>query len=304
MIYKKLLPLLLTLLLGACTGSPAPAPTESESLTETPTETPAETPTETPTEAPVETTSQTEERVLITDSFGCTIDAASLGYDITVSGDDYIFTDYFGNEVVLSDKYREEGNKIDFYYDFVYLTISDGTLYDSRVSPQAFTDDARKNQPEKTFFRAEAGDSFEGLTLTEASSRYWLQENSPVYSWARFDGKLTLKGYACIDLDYQSGYIYFVPLDGEWEGLPMAWRNPEAFHYGIQVGGEEFEVTGNLPILCLGEADEYEIDLSPIPTDGTYAIVQVTLTDIVLRGVDGDLGGSSNFARITEITAV
>ncbi len=288
MFRKKLLPLLLTLLLGACAGSPAPAPTETETLTEMPTETPAETPTDTPTEAPTETTSQTEERVLITDGYGWTIDAASLGHDITISGDDYIFTDCFGYEVVLSDKYLKGDDKINFYYDFVYLTINGGTL---------------KNQLDEAFFRAKVGDSFEGLTLTKAGSVYWLQLDSPVQSWARFEGDLTLKGYVCIDLDYQGGKnIYFHPLDGEWEGLPMVWRDP--FINIIQAEGEETEVICNSPFFCLGRTDEYEIDLSPIPTDGTEALVQVTLTDISLRGSDGDLGGSSNLARITEITAV
>ncbi len=284
MIYKKLLPLLLTLLLGACTGSPAPAPTESESLTETPTETPEET----PTEAPAETTSQTEERVLITDSFGCTLDAASLGYDITVSGDDYIFTDYFGNEVVLSDKCRLEGAYDLFYYDFVYLTISDGTL---------------KNQREEGFFRAEAGDSFEGLTLTETRSLYWLHEDSPVYSWAKLDGELTLMGYVWTDLYEGNEKIWFLPLDGEWEGLPMVWLDYQIDI--IQAEGEEDEVVCNSPFVCLGEVDEYEIDLSLIPKlDETEALVQVTLTDIGLCGSGADLPNVTNSARITEITAV
>lgn len=196
------------------------------------------------------------------------------------------------------------------FSDFVYLSECSGESYNSYDNPEKFidgeaisvADDSKTSDYKQAFKGAKYGD----LTLTETSVTYQQVKDKSyiVRQSASFDGKLTLKGY----IGYNSGKseepytlkgeITFIPCGGEWHGLPII------FNSGLSYWSEgDFHIETSAPVLRLGVIDDYDFDVSLIPSD-SVACVEVSISDIKLNYCDSDLGTVKNTARLVEISGL
>lgn len=234
--------------------------------------------------------------------------------------------DEYGNNIDLSSARIEENpvlpsEKLYGTDGFAYLAVCDGKAYSSLESPEMFEDGKEELLPGKTwqfeYSRVKEGTAFKDLTLSEASTDYYLQpsflsgaddketadsrKNICLVSRtaASFDGTVTLKGYITksnSEIGYKEvGELDFFPADGEWEGLPFIM-----YGWGGSWANDVFSVAMNAPSFRLGIADDYSLDLSAIPDDESAILAEVTLTDITLIGYDSNFGQSTNSAVLTD----
>lgn len=184
---------------------------------------------------------------------------------------------------------NSQGGLIEYKLDgYAYLTTADeNNSSDSQQSSFSLTD---------------IGSKIGNLTLTKASvtysyrqDKYCIADNS-----AAFDGTITLKGNIRIningDVNIQPGEITFQAAEGEWNGLPVIWS------------GDYFDENGKLcsvisapPFLSLGMTEDYELDTSLIPDDGSFKEVEITITELSLSGIDPNRASSKSSARLLEI---
>ncbi len=196
------------------------------------------------------------------------------------------------------------------FSDFVYLTECSGESYNSYDNPERFADgetmSAVGDLKATDYKQVSKGTRYGGLTLTEASVTYQQVKDKSyiVRQSAVFDGELTLKGY----IGYNSGKteepytlkgeITFIPCDGEWSGLPIIYGS------GLGYWSEgDFQIETSAPVLRLGVIDDYDFDVSLIPSD-SVACVEVSISDIKFNYSDGDFGTVKNTARLIEISGL
>ena len=197
---------------------------------------------------------------------------------------------------------------------FVYLADPSGVCRTSFDDEDVFDSESARftdvsENPKKDYVRVNVGDTFCGLTLTEASvnfahgldgTEYVLGDGSTklgeelgypeIYfmgGTAAFDGEVTMTGYLCIAAEDEyslfKGDMIFVPSGCECTLPVMSYRfDPDvgtAHSPRINVrSGMYWENDYNY--IYLGNVWDTDEDLSEIPDDGSFAKVSVTLSDI------------------------
>lgn len=159
------------------------------------------------------------------------------------------------------------------------------------------------------YSRVEVGETFGGLTLTEAQvnfahgldgTEYILGDGSTklggelgfpeIYfmgGMAAFDGKVTMNGYISVTAEDERGLfagdIIFVPSGCECTLPVMGYRfDPDAgfVHYPLMNSRGGMYWVNDYGYISLGNAENVAADLSGLPDDGSFAKVSVTLDNI------------------------
>lgn len=199
---------------------------------------------------------------------------------------------------------------------FVYLAEPTGicrTDYDNEdvfdSGAARFTDISEA--PRKDYRKVEVGETFCGLTLTEAQvnfahgldgMEYVLGDGSTrlgselgfpeIYfmgGMASFSGEVTMTGYMCViaedDRGVFAGDIIFVPSDCECTLPVMGYRlDPDSgiVHYPRLNSRNGMYWQNEYGYIALGNAESVSTDLSELPDDGSFAKVGVTFDNIRL----------------------
>lgn len=186
-------------------------------------------------------------------------------------------------------------------------SFDNSDVYDS--GDMEFTD--MSSTPLKNYVRLDVGNTFCGLTLTEAQvnfargleqTSFQLEDGSyktgaelgipEIYfagGTAKFDGELVMVGYMCCVAEDEygigAGDILFIPCDGEGTFPIMSYRvdGDNGFHHLSQVYAFNDLVWQNeFGYMYLGNAYDTSADISSLPDDGSFAKVQVTLNNFEL----------------------
>lgn len=232
-------------------------------------------------------------------------------YDIPKIND---YRDEFGEVIDFKNSYFDATGMYYKLEGYTHLAFSENKSKNSIENPELFTDDEDPEapSPEKSdYFRAKIGDSFGELTLRQASvaynpakaTDYMEAGNYLMYSVAEFDGEITVTGYITAnitnDQEYtEDGEITFIPDGSAWEKYPVPYHKG-----GIRYMKNNDRFVSSAPIISLGTLNDYNIDLSAIPDDGSFAKVTVTMKDLCFIYRDTTMGACKNIAIITAVSA-
>ena len=155
-----------------------------------------------------------------------------------------------------------------------------------------------------SYQRYNTGDVIGGLTLKECRTTFssYLGGSTPRYfsgGEAFFDGEITMSGVCCVfteteGYDYQ-GDIYFIPdSERQFPVMNYTWNEDgtEIIIHGGKKGVSwcsEYQIPLNIGNI----SEQTDIDLSVLPTDGTYVPVTITVNNVRLRN---DFNMSRNFS--------
>lgn len=233
------------------------------------------------------------------------------GSDEIISKFEWVFDDPidFSSAVAINYNLEEmplselaDGNWAAVKCNYVYLAEPVGIFYNSIDNYDQYDkeDLTFKNSPENALYnykRYKVGDKFGNLTLTRAETEFNIEcfDNSPRYfngGTAWFDGEITLTGYCAISAG-DGGYIlerdiHFIP-DEKSNALPIMNYYLDENKYAALFSGAEGDLCWlseyYAPIL-LGNTDDYSgIDLTGLPNDGSFVKVEVTIENLICRGV-------------------
>ena len=220
------------------------------------------------------------------------------------STDPSVRYDCFGNKVSIADKetitFSNSLIKIDGY---VYITDSDGQSFNEKDDPEFFSDGriCYRVTDQDNYYKLSVGDEIGGknntITLCEAKTVYEFNEIDDtveiVSSYAKFDGKISLTGYITIG---DEGEIAFLPADGEWDGLPMVWRQDRGY---MKVGETIF--VADAPVISLGNLKDYTENDIVFHADRSPCKVGLTIDELNLLYLNGEMGTGNNLARALNI---
>ena len=194
-------------------------------------------------------------------------------------------------------------------HDSVYLAVPLGISYNSAGDTVHYdeTTDSFADVPETVtheYKRYNTGDVIGGLTLKECRTTFssYLGGSTPRYfsgGEALFDGEITMSGVCCVvteteGYDYQ-GDIYFIPdSESRFPVMNYTWNEDgtEIIIHGGKKGVSwcsEYQIPLNIGNI----SEQTDIDLSVLPTDGTYVPVTITVNNVRLRN---DFNMSRNFS--------
>ena len=198
---------------------------------------------------------------------------------------------------------------------FVYLAEPSGICRTSRDNEDVFDSEMARftdisETPKKDYKRVSVGDTFCGLTLTEAqvnfahgldSTEYTLGDGSiklgselgfpEIYfmgGMAAFEGEVTMTGYMCVaaedEYSIMTGDIIFVPSECECTMPVMGYRfDPDAgtVHFPrINTRGGMYWENEYGHVYLGNTYGDITADLSEIPDDGSFVKVNVTIDNI------------------------
>ena len=246
------------------------------------------------------------------------------------SGDETFLVGLAGDRILRSEITRVftsegEGSAEDLTEDNFSAVLCDGIAYVAAPSMNARNSKDDNNVYDsanmeftdmtsgliKNYQRLEVGDTFCGLTLTEAQSNFargseqltFELEDGSVKTGAelglpeiyfsgcdaKFDGKMVMTGYICCVAEDEygigAGDILFVPSDGEGFFPLMSYRldGDNGFHCRSQVYSLSDLVWQNeFGYMYLGNAYDTTADISMLPDDGSFIKVQVTVDSLRL----------------------
>lgn len=209
--------------------------------------------------------------------------------------------DYYGSAVDITDL---KDNVFITTDEYVYAFISDGQVWNSLESPELFGGLMDLNIADKdSYSKLSINDSISSgnntLVLSQAETMYEYYpttQNEPgiIGSRAWFDGELSVKGYITLD---HNDTIFFLPGNGEWNGLPMLFYATKAAW-----SQEDYGIIANAPFITLGNLDDYNNGKITVNADKTLREVYITINNLELCWRDGDYGSVVNSANIVNIS--
>lgn len=202
---------------------------------------------------------------------------------------------FLGEEaaVTLSDLSAPDGDGTLYLFSgYGYVEPSDGTVtvltadeYEQKVNSGEEVETARTGE----YTRIETGAEVGGLTLSSAEGWIVYADENPEtvgelnYEELTFTGERTMKGYIYTyngeeDAGYATpGDMYFLPADGEWEGLPVCGKS------GIIWLNDDFIWVCNAPNLYLGNTDTDDIPDADNIERGKVYEVTVEVSALLLK---------------------
>lgn len=196
--------------------------------------------------------------------------------------------------------YSDDDMSIVICDGFVYLSDPSDICYTSYDNADIYNEDTMSfsgvsETNFQEYVRVSIGDTVNGLTVKSAKSMF-IDDDMGLSEMAlgkyfkacecTFSGEMELTGYACIIPDdgygVQAGDILFVP-SGSCN-LPVMSYNKDSeigtyhtYYYGNSYGMTWVSQYGQI---FLGNANTCSADLSALPTDGTFAKVNILVNNI------------------------
>ncbi len=134
------------------------------------------------------------------------------------------------------------------------------------------------------------GDTFKNLTLSGANVTYFYYDTQLYIDmlYAEFSGEISLSGYMYKLNEGINTGLYFTPDKEMWNGLPMIYGKHD-----------------NVPVFWIKNTEDWENSkIYNIPDDETPVLVELTLSNILMKWNNGSASGSPDVAELVSINFI